>query len=347
MEARVFLSEQKSAHFFVVPVTLAVLIGFVLSAAAAQAQGTFVSFDAPGAAQGTFPMAINRSGLIVGYFVDGSGVHHGFMRATDGTFTIVDVPGSTGTYVTTVNSKGLAAGYSYSPDDTGFLRYRDGSFATLLVEPTKWVEPVAMNDIGQIAGNAGLPIPRGFVWSHGRTIIWEMIIAGSWAGVYGMNSSGVIVGAYNDRLKQTTVHGFVRDSTGNISSFDATDSSTQTRGTAINAGGQIAGWYLDATEEALPFLRDADGTITLFSLGGAQGEATSINDAGVVVGNTINNIAPPYENAFERDAAGNVTLLALPFSNLASTAVGINFSGRVVGTYYDSAYVAHGWLMTP
>jgi hypothetical protein len=42
----------------------------VLSTPLLRAQsGTFSSFDAPGAGgQGTFPIAINRSGLIVGYF---------------------------------------------------------------------------------------------------------------------------------------------------------------------------------------------------------------------------------------------------------------------------------------
>jgi uncharacterized membrane protein len=322
---------------------------FLLSTPLLRAQtpaATFSSFDAPGAAQGTFPLAINRSGLIVGYFVDGSGMQHGFIRDPNGTFTVVDV-GSTGTQLTAVNSRGLLVGDNdHIYPEPGFLRYRNGQLGNLYVPGAKCVLPVAMNDNGEIAGVACLtyPVSRGFIWSPGHSFTFTIPGAGPWISVYALNSSGVIAGAYPDVFKERTSYAFLRDNAGNVTSFDATDTAVDTAATAINASGQVAGWYID-NDEGLPFFRDVDGTITLFTVGtDVDTLATAINDGGVIVGNTDNGVS---ENAFERDAAGNVTLLTLPVSNVGSTAAGINLSGVIVGTYYDQAYVAHGWEMIP
>ncbi len=60
------------------------------------ADGTIVTFDAPhagtGPGQGTFPEAINVTGMVSGNYVDSNNVNHGFLRASDGTFTTFDVP---------------------------------------------------------------------------------------------------------------------------------------------------------------------------------------------------------------------------------------------------------------
>jgi hypothetical protein len=48
------------------------------------ADGTFTFFDAPGAGkgsgQGTFPMTNNSRGAVTGYYIDGGGVYHAFVR---------------------------------------------------------------------------------------------------------------------------------------------------------------------------------------------------------------------------------------------------------------------------
>jgi hypothetical protein len=70
-----------------------VLHGFVRSN-----QGTFSTFDVPGAGtgpgQGTLPESNNTLGAIAGNYLDGSGVDHGFLRDTQGTFSTFDVPGA-------------------------------------------------------------------------------------------------------------------------------------------------------------------------------------------------------------------------------------------------------------
>ena len=57
-----------------------------------KAAGTFVTFDAPGAFQGTFPSSISQAGAITGYYYDANFVPHGFLRASNGTFITFDVP---------------------------------------------------------------------------------------------------------------------------------------------------------------------------------------------------------------------------------------------------------------
>ena len=70
-----------------------VLHGFVRST-----QGTFSTFDAPGAGtgagQGTLPESNNTLGAIGGNYIDGNFVNHGFVRAPDGAITSFDVPGT-------------------------------------------------------------------------------------------------------------------------------------------------------------------------------------------------------------------------------------------------------------
>jgi hypothetical protein len=322
---------------------------FGLGVCPAHAQTTFVPIDAPGAGtgqgQGTFPIAINSSGVIVGYFTDGSGVEHGFIRAADGTFTTVDDPPGTYTQITAINSLGLAAGNG--TNDLGFVRYRSGNLGPLPVAGAKCVIPVAMNDVGQIAGIAcrDFPIERGFLWSHGNSIVFTVPGAGSFVHVAGLNSSGMIAGTCNNARAQETSQAFVRDSAGNITTFSATGSTKYTIAAGINSSGQVAGYYGAGTDnETQSFVRGADGTIMLLAIAGYQAQATGINDSGTIVGTAYTDT---YETAFEYDAAGNVTLLVVPFSNSAATGVAINRSGQVVGRYYDSAYAVHGWLMIP
>src|ERR1700746_339687 len=67
------------------------------SQAQTEARSRFITFDAPGAGtaadQGTFPEQISNSGLIVGNYVDGNGVNHGFVRDPSGRITKFDCPG--------------------------------------------------------------------------------------------------------------------------------------------------------------------------------------------------------------------------------------------------------------
>jgi hypothetical protein len=72
------------------------------------AASTISSFEAPGAGtrpgQGTLAVSINSAGAVTGYYLDSSGVYHGFVRAATGTFTSFGAPGA-----------GTHAGQGYHP----------------------------------------------------------------------------------------------------------------------------------------------------------------------------------------------------------------------------------------
>jgi hypothetical protein len=99
--------------------------------------GTFVTFDAPGAgttpfsfpAQGTFANNLNPASPITGDYVDANSASHGYVRATNGVITTFDAPGAgtgagQGTTPTYNDPSGGIAGYyiDASGVNHGFLR---------------------------------------------------------------------------------------------------------------------------------------------------------------------------------------------------------------------------------
>ena len=73
-----------------------------------EADGTFTTWEAPGAGtgagQGTLGASINVSGIIAGEYLDASNAFHGYLRARDGTFTTFEAP-SAGTGASSSTSR--------------------------------------------------------------------------------------------------------------------------------------------------------------------------------------------------------------------------------------------------
>jgi hypothetical protein len=86
--------------------------------------GTFPTFDPPGAIRATVPVGINPAGAIAGWYLTLSNVYHGFLRAPDGTFTTFDPPGSVETDPSGINPAGVITGYYLDANFVahGFLR---------------------------------------------------------------------------------------------------------------------------------------------------------------------------------------------------------------------------------
>jgi len=75
-------------------ITVGVLFALTGLVAADKPQPTIITFDAPGAVNGTEVAGINPAGVIAGSYVDANNALHGYLRAKDGTFTTYDVPGA-------------------------------------------------------------------------------------------------------------------------------------------------------------------------------------------------------------------------------------------------------------
>jgi hypothetical protein len=236
--------------------------------------GHFTTFDAPGAdlthgdGNGTFPLNINQEGAIAGYYIDVSGVSHGFLRSPGGTFTTFNAPGA-----------GTSSGQG---------TYTAGT--------------IALNDAFVITGSYldASNVYHGFVRAADGTITtYNVTGAGTGAlqgtGNAGLNDLGVTMGPYTD--PSGVNHGYVRAPFGAINTFDVPGAGTASgQGTTpqgINLEGAITGQYIDSSGVNHGFLRDPFGHLTTFDAPGAgtmagQGTiAETNNDVGAIVGYDI------------------------------------------------------------
>jgi uncharacterized membrane protein len=189
---------------------------------------------------------INARGVMVGYYSETTLTYVSFLRARDGTMTVVDLVGEgayPGTFITAINNAGVCTG-SYTPDNsfngTGFVRQPDGSITSFTVLNATGTYPTAINARGQVAGS------------------WD---------------------------DSTSNHGFLRDPDGTITTIDAPGArSTSVFG--IDARGRVAGSFYDIDGFSHGFVRDVDGTFTTIDVPGAKNTfVVAMNPRGEVIGN--------------------------------------------------------------
>jgi hypothetical protein len=252
--------------------------------------GTWLNENAPG----TYGAAIDATGAVTGYYVDASGVAHGFLRTPNGKFTLIEAKDAgtqagQGTFSVNLNQKGGIAGYyvDASGGTHGFVRSRDGHITEFDAPEgigstwTGWT--ACLNDMGDVAGsyydNTGNQ--RGFVrkpdgtfetfayaapgsaplapWSAQGTNIWTLNDAGA--------TSGVFVDTKN------VYHGIVRSADGKMTVFDVprAPKGADTIPQDINSAGAIVGLYNDAPDSNPArghhgFVRSANGRFTYFDV---------------------------------------------------------------------------------
>jgi hypothetical protein len=332
------------------------------------ADGTISTFDAPGAGSGkagsfqfkikwgTFPVAINATGVITGESIDSNYVTHGFVRSANGTIITFDAPGagdksSDGTYpvgiddagniVGIFNAKNHASGFS-----RGFVRAPNGTFTTFAVP-------------GALSANGGASVNS----------------AGDFTGAYAAPSSGSSTSNYS-------YHGFLRTANGAIVTFDVPGATTVAgQGTyplGIDNEGDVAGWYTDTNLTTHGFVRSASGSIVTFDAPGSLAStpytlaATLYRGTIPVAVDTAGNITGIFADAagivhgFERTASGTMTTFDAPgagtvpskkslprglpkFGGRLIAATGTSpvsiAGGNVAGTLLDAQKVFHGFVV--
>lgn len=116
-----------------------------------QPDGTLTTFAVSNASL-TYPIGINSSSQITGYFQDTNFVNHGFLRRRDGTLARFRVPNARATVPVAINSLGqkyyLDASYAYH----GFLRQTNSTISTFDVPNATLTHPTGINSSGQITG---------------------------------------------------------------------------------------------------------------------------------------------------------------------------------------------------
>jgi uncharacterized membrane protein len=163
------------------------------------------------------------------------------VRASDGTITSFDPPGSVATDPTSINSKGEIAGWYIAADGTepGFVREPDGSITTFIVD-NQYVLVYAINDKGAIVGSYGSDgNTTGFVRAPDGTITTFDQEGFQNSSAQAMNSAGAIVGYCEiDSIN----HGFIRSPDGKFTNFDPPGAS-DTQPYGINESGVVTGEY--------------------------------------------------------------------------------------------------------
>lgn len=156
----------------------------------------------------THALGINSTDQIVGWYNDGSGVTHGFLRnfsgyGNRGDYVSLDPLNSINTVAENINDNGQIVGYYQSSDKAyhGFL----------------------------FDSKSGVYTPIDFNGAANTEAL-------------GINNNGTIVGTYWDNTGVT--HGFVRTSNGQLSTVDYTaNGTTGTVIGGINNQGDIVGWF--------------------------------------------------------------------------------------------------------
>jgi hypothetical protein len=275
--------------------------------------GTFVTFDVPGAVNGTSPVGINDGGAITGDYGDniGSGAH-GFIRATNGFFVTFDVPGAVnGTFPSAINNSGVVAG-SYSDNvgsgSHGFVRAANGSIVSF-----------------------DAPSDALFFLFFGSSAI---------------NARGEVAGTYLD--VNFIQHSFLREPNGALATFDPPGAVNGSFPSAITPDGVISGVYFDVNFNSHGFLRDSSGSFTeISSPGGLAGQydpytlsfgaALSINPGGEIAGTYFEPIAGEFR-VFLLSKDGQYTTFDAanyPPCFIFASPVAINPAGTVTGILND------------
>jgi uncharacterized membrane protein len=258
--------------------------------------GAITTFDPPGAACG-FPqtvcsnaVGVTPNGTIAGSYADASRVSHGFLRASDGAFTLFDAPGSTFTDASAINSEGTVTGnYITAGGVLTFVRSRFGDFASFSV-PGLICIPTAINPAGTTTGYCASLVSFGLhAYVRDRDgVLTRFAPAGSVStNPTAINPNGAVTGFYQDA--SNAGHGFLRAPDGAVTTFDAPGLNAGTFPNGITPSGAVVGYYIPADFSAVHgFLRAPDGAVTTFDAPGSfLTFPFAISANGVITGNYL------------------------------------------------------------
>jgi hypothetical protein len=348
------------------------------------AVGTFVTFDVPGAVNGTSPTGTNNSSAITGSYGDnvGSG-SHGFVRDADGSFVTFDVAGAVnGTFPFAINDNGVVAGSYFDNVGIGvhgFVRSANSAIVTFDIPDAApfFAFTGAINARGEVAGSyvdgtftfhSFLREPNGML----TTFDPPGVVGGSLATA--ITPNGIVLGVSNPFGVSSSFDsgpGFTRTPSGTFTQVTGPgglggqfDFDTLFRGAALssNPGGEIAGTFFEPIAgnpfggNFRVFLLSKDGQYTTFD--GADyppcciwSAPSGINPAGTVTGSL--NDGFNVTRGFLRTKDGKVATFDAPGAGTGPLGfqgtfpIGITPGGVIAGAYTDATFLSHGFLFYP
>jgi uncharacterized membrane protein len=256
----------------------------------------------------------------------------GAAQATTYSFTTIDVPGASNTFVTGINNDGELVGFINSGGSTvGFVRAPDGTVTTF-TDPAAGGGPInayGINDGGQVVGPCC--VDQAYVRNADGSFVNFGLPGGGPVAAIGINAAGQVVG-------NAGTNGFLRSADG--STFTTISDGGISAALGINNEGQIVG----SVQGQFGFLRQTDGTFATIAFPGKLSTvAADINDAGEIVG-FYGNV---HNDGFVRFPDGTFISLDDPAAGEVTQITGVNDAGDLAGLYQDPNGVYHGFVATP
>ena len=241
--------------------------------------GTLTEFDPPNSI-GSDGFCINDGGVVAGGLLDVNGAH-GFVRAADGTFSIIDPTGNASqvraVIPNQINASGAVAGNFFDANTVNHGFFRDANGMVTVFDATgagaasgEGTQAYDMNSSGVIVGGVTTGFVGGVATSHSYTrntdgtfVVFDPPEAGPDGSLAdGINDSGTILGNYIDA--NLVRHGYLRKTDGTFVTFDdpsaaqlaVSFTNLDTAPRRINASGVVAGLFSDAAGTRHGFLRE-------------------------------------------------------------------------------------------
>ena len=351
------------ARFMVAALCVLGPLTCVAHAGSINGDATYVSFSVP-SSLGTYPMSINASMTVTGYYNVSPTQARGFLREPDGTITTFNIPGAVLTIPESINANGDVTGFYTLPTGMaqGFLRYAAGRTVTFYppapaVDPPPApvgpmeAQPISINDYDDIAGNYSVDNTfNGFARSSSG--VYDDILLDRGTGATAINANGAVVG-YNAE-GEGVYDGYVWHPDGWSALLvvpnpphSTPDCFTSTFPEGINAPGTIVGWFNTRCDPVnTGFVLSPSGVYTSFQVPGALVASPmfnytstdphwlSIDQAGDVTGSYIDTRGA--QHGFVRNPYGTVTSFDPP-EGKQTTATSICDGGAIAGFYqYDA-----------
>ena len=269
-------------------------------------------------------------------------------------YTVTAVAGQD-SFARGINNLGQVVGSISVADSYHAFVYAGGSLTDLGTFGGETSTAFAINDAGQVVGTSysysDTPT-RGFLYSGGTTSTIQAGAGSTFA--YGINNAGVVAGAMTVTTPDGDFHQHAYTwASGSFSDLGTLPGGDGSRAFAINGRGEVVGAAANTIDGVPNFPENPfvyrNGTMTdMGSFGGIWSNATSINDAGQVVGyagiyfgsgsgEIYSRTAFLYDGGVMRDLGG-----LAPYRS--SDASDINNLGQIVGSAGLADGSAHGFL---
>jgi probable HAF family extracellular repeat protein len=268
--------------------------------------------------------AINDTGAVAGWAMNGSGNQQAFVSTPNGLKPLGSA--SSDSYAYGINTSGTVVGTSYANGQAYGTIWNASTITTLGAGSYA----MAINDAGEVVGGNG----NAFTVINGQLQSLADPAGVQWSAAYAVNDSGTVVG--DGQLSNGSFRGIIWSPDGGMVLL-GTLGGVSSQATGVNDAGEVVGFASLASGYQHAFTMIDAMMIDLGTLGGGSSYAYGVNDSGEIVG--YSSLANGNQAAFLYDDGTMLNLNSLIPSNSGwdlLQAYGINDSGQITGVgLYD------------